>query len=122
MKDKLENAVDVMILTLKAYSPYDTGQLANVGIRRSTEELDTVLVGGSPAYYAVYTNEPWISPRWGGKKNPNEAWISKAVDAATPMIKAIFDGRVTQAEVDAYLDEQQITFVKNNKQGGYYDI
>ena len=24
------------------------------------------------APYAVYTNEPWVSPRWHGKKNPNK--------------------------------------------------
>jgi hypothetical protein len=21
-----------------------------------------------------YTNEPWVSPKWNGKPNPNEAW------------------------------------------------
>ena len=26
------------------------------------------------APYVYYTNEPWVSPRWHGKKNPNEGW------------------------------------------------
>lgn len=26
------------------------------------------------APYVFYTNEPWTSPRWHGKKNPNEGW------------------------------------------------
>lgn len=26
------------------------------------------------ASYAVYTEYPWISPRWHGRKNPNEGW------------------------------------------------
>lgn len=29
--------------------------------------------------YIVYTNEPWISPKWKGHKNPNEGWVKKAV-------------------------------------------
>ena len=27
-----------------------------------------------------YTNEPWVSPKWHGKKNPNEAWFQDAVE------------------------------------------
>jgi hypothetical protein len=26
------------------------------------------------APYMVFTNEPWLSPRWKGAKNPNERW------------------------------------------------
>lgn len=26
------------------------------------------------AHYVVYTDKPWLSPVWGGKKNPNEGW------------------------------------------------
>lgn len=27
-----------------------------------------------------YTNEPWISPKWHGKKNPNEGWFDRTAD------------------------------------------
>ena len=29
------------------------------------------------APYAPYTNEPWLSPHWKGKKNPNEGWFER---------------------------------------------
>jgi len=30
--------------------------------------------------YAVYTEEEWLSPRWRGRKNPNEKWFKKAFE------------------------------------------
>lgn len=35
--------------------------------------------GSEQAYYMPYTNERWISPRWKGKKNPNERWFDEAI-------------------------------------------
>ena len=32
------------------------------------------------APYVFYTNEPWTSPRWHGKKNPNEGWWDRMMD------------------------------------------
>lgn len=32
------------------------------------------------APYMPYTNEPWISPRWNGKQNPNEGWWNDAIE------------------------------------------
>lgn len=42
-------------------------------------EGNNIIVGGGIVDYAVYTNEKWISPRWNGKQNPNEAWVEVAV-------------------------------------------
>ena len=36
-----------------------------------------VYVNEDIAPYVPYTNEPWISPRWHGKKNPNEGWWNR---------------------------------------------
>lgn len=33
-----------------------------------------VYIDDSIAPYCVYTNDPWLSPNWKGKKNPNEGW------------------------------------------------
>ena len=35
--------------------------------------------GSKQAYYMPYTNERWISPKWHGKKNPNEDWFDEAI-------------------------------------------
>lgn len=44
-------------------------------------EADTsrVFVDENIAPYMPYTNEPWISPKWKGAKNPNENWFEKFV-------------------------------------------
>lgn len=52
-------------------------------------ENDKVIVGNDVAFYAVYTNEKWISPRWHGKQNPNENWINDIVSQAL----IIFSGK-----------------------------
>lgn len=55
--------------------------------RRSTGALrnsihtegNRIVVGGGNVDYAVYTNSPWISPKWHGAQNPNEAWADDTV-------------------------------------------
>ena len=37
-----------------------------------------VKVDAAIAPYVVYTNEPWTSPKWNGRQNPNEGWFEKA--------------------------------------------
>lgn len=36
-----------------------------------------VYIDDNIAPYVPYTNEPWISPQWNGKKNPNEGWFDR---------------------------------------------
>ncbi len=52
-----------------------TGNMADNALWYSIED-DVVDVYIHPAIapYCYYTNEPWISPKWKGKKNPNEGW------------------------------------------------
>ena len=52
-----------------------TGNLAFNGIRieATTSEI-VVYVDENIAPYMPYTNEPWLSQRWHGAKNPNEGW------------------------------------------------
>lgn len=38
-----------------------------------------ITVGGEAVNYMPYTNEPWISPRWNGKRNPNQNWWDLAI-------------------------------------------
>ena len=46
---------------------------------------DSLEVGGSTTHvkgyvkYAGATNNPWTSPRWHGKQNPNEGWVGATV-------------------------------------------
>lgn len=31
-------------------------------------------------HYMPYTNEPWVSPRWRGRENPNLYWFNKSAE------------------------------------------
>ena len=124
MRERIEQAISVLVMTLKAFSPYDKGRLSTVGIRIVYGSTTYIAIGGSEAYYAVYTNEEWISPKWHGKKNPNEDWIDHAIKAALPIVRDIFSGNVTENEVQDYVNEQQLKYVSMQKSKGvdYYDI
>ena len=49
----------------------------------------TLGIGGEPAPYATYTNEPWISEKWNGKQNPNQGWIQNGISSALPTLQSI---------------------------------
>lgn len=70
---------------LRALAPKDTGNLAYNAIKLEwlNEKTVKIYVDGDGvtgiAPYMPFTTEPWISPKWGGKKNPNEAWWDIAI-------------------------------------------
>lgn len=66
----------------QAIVPIDTGNLRyNATNYDSTGERSCeFIVDGKIAPYAVYTNEPWLSPRWHGLKNPNEGWVQGGLE------------------------------------------
>ena len=53
-----------------------------------------IRVDARTAPYAVYTNEPWVSPRWHGKKNPNEGWVEGGVELIAMYLAQSLGGRV----------------------------
>lgn len=56
-------------------SKYATGNLLSTfKIEGINDNVCRCSIGGKQADYMPYTNEKWISPRWHGKKNPNESW------------------------------------------------
>ena len=60
----------------------------------------TIWVDGFIAPYAVYTNEPWTSPKWNGIPNPNEHWIDNAVKRIAEMIAEQLDGTLELTDND----------------------
>lgn len=66
---------------LRSVSPIDTGNLRYNGIRYEFIDKDTCKIYVDPSIvpYMPYTNEPWISPKWNGKENPNEGWFQLGV-------------------------------------------
>ena len=80
---------------LRKKAPKDTGNLAYNAIKykwNSPTQFEIYIdVGDTDAFvkgeplvkgrapYTPFTNEVWISPRWNGKKNPNENWWNDAI-------------------------------------------
>ena len=65
---------------LRGLAPYDTGNLALNAIKMEMPSPNVCLiyVDESIAPYMRYTTGAWLSPRWNGKKNPNEGWWQDA--------------------------------------------
>lgn len=85
---------ELAIEQLRNLAPYDTGNLALNAIKMefvSSKEC-VILVDEAIAPYMPYTNEPWISPRWNGKKNPNEAWFDNAAELIAEILTDLFKG------------------------------
>jgi hypothetical protein len=84
------------VMTLKTLAPYDTGNLSINAIKYEWIDENTfkIYVDQSIAPYMPYTNEPWISPRWNGKKNPNEKWWQNAIAFIEDTICEIIDGEL----------------------------
>lgn len=58
-----------------------TGNLAFDALRYEIKDgAIIVYVNKRIAPYVPYTNEPWLSAYWRGKKNPNEGWWQRFVD------------------------------------------
>jgi hypothetical protein len=72
---------DMLVQAAPNVKRQSTGALRN-SIRI---EGSSVVIGGGIVNYAVYTNEPWISPRWRGRRNPNEGWVDAVVNQAIAM-------------------------------------
>ena len=86
---------------LRSISPYDTGILREtISATRIEKNAFKISIGGPPAPYAVYTNEKWVSPRWKGKKNPNEKWIDMGVQQVVKMIAEKIGGEISFNQED----------------------
>ncbi len=86
--------------TLRSLAPYDTGNLARNAIRLEFVSPKEALLYVSEAIapYMPYTNEPWISPHWNGKKNPNEGWFDKAAEIIAQRISERLNGEVKNVD------------------------
>lgn len=106
-RSQWENIFARAIAELKAKAPKDTGNLAYNSIKghwisetqyeiyvdMGDAGVDSPKVKGI-APYMPYTNEVWISPRWNGKKNPNEGWWNNAVEFIVKYIAKRVKGKV----------------------------
>lgn len=74
-----QNVVSIAITVVEEMRselvPYDTGNMARNALKYETVgNVFHITVDAAIAPYVPYTNEPWLSEKWHGKKNPNEGW------------------------------------------------
>lgn len=69
-------------------------------IRRVDQNTTEMMIDANIAPYVVYTNEPWISPKWNGKKNPNQGWFERATEAVAVELAAMLGGTLERKGVD----------------------
>lgn len=95
---EFQAAVYEVVGEMRRIAPRDTANLALNAIKIEFVDADTarIIVDQTVAPYMPYTNEPWISPKWHGKKNPNEGWFDKFVKRAAEIISEHFQGDVTE--------------------------
>ncbi len=109
--DRLEQTADFLLVWLQIKAPKDTFNLAINGIRKAYDDLTgypIIVIGGETAPYAIYTNEVWLSARWGGKTNPNQEWIQRAIIEVIDTIKSIMSGVITQEDLIKLQENNQL--------------
>ena len=83
---------------LRSLAPYDTGNLSQNAIRIEfpSPSVCLIYVDESIAPYMPFTTRPWISPRWKGRKNPNEGWWQAAGELIVESIAQEVQGEITK--------------------------
>lgn len=90
---KIEIALINAFNELRNITPIDTGNLRYNALRYEWEapNIFVIYISGNGksgiAPYMPFTNEEWVSPRWHGKKNPNEGWFEKGVKLVAKTIR-----------------------------------
>lgn len=81
------------------FCPVDSGNLANNAVTLEYGDgYFRIYVDEGVAPYMPYTNEPWISPKWHGRKNPNLYWFDAAVEACMAMLETELHGVVRKTD------------------------
>lgn len=98
--DDFQKMCHDIALHFQMSAPKDTGNLAYNAIKYEFVNLNEchIYVDEAIAPYMPYTNEPWISPRWKGKKNPNEKWWQETVSEAIEYMIAYYNAQPLQQE------------------------
>lgn len=91
-------AVTAAYNAFRAIVPIDTGNMRYNATRLESvgNGVFKIRVSEAVAPYVPYTNEPWISPRWNGKKNPNEGWFESGTELVATVLAQNLGGTVTK--------------------------
>lgn len=93
---KFRQACEKAVKQLRGLAPYDTGNLAKNAIKIEFPSANEchIYVDESIAPYMPFTTRPWVSPKWRGKKNPNEGWWQAAGELIAEYIAELVGGEI----------------------------
>ncbi len=85
-----------VMTVFKSVVPIRTGNLKENAVKFSYkgDGIWVIEIDQSIAPYMPYTNEPWIAPKWHGKKNPNEHWFDVAAELIATLLAQELQGRL----------------------------
>ena len=98
----LDREAEMTTNFFRLLEPFHTGNMAQNATRYEIfpNSLSWRLrIDPAIAPHAVYTNAPWISPKWNGKKNPNEGWFDTSARMVAEHLAAIYGGILTEREL-----------------------
>ena len=119
-EERFRQVCNEMCTWLRGFAPKDTGNLAYNAIKiefPSTKEC-LIYVDESIAPYMPFTTRPWVSPRWNGKKNPNEDWWQMAGVNIYERLRRELKGKSTNKNRDNVLWDDYKRWFKNWSHGG----
>ena len=91
------------VQTVRDRAPINTGNLRYNAVNYEQRDENTFVIyvdyydaksKSGIAWYMPYTNEPWVSPKWKGKKNPNEGWWKDAAGKVAQEIADALGGEI----------------------------
>lgn len=88
----------------KRITPIDTGNMRYNAVKIVYTDGGNechIYVDEAIAPYVFYTNEPWISPKWHGKKNPNEGWLDNGAQIIDERIRQRLGAKLSKNNIIA---------------------
>lgn len=96
---KVHEIADECLFLIRAFCPEHTGNLSRNGVKLEFGDgYFRIYVDEEVAPYMPYTNEPWISPKWHGRKNPNLYWFDNGVSACFDYLETALRGIVRKED------------------------
>lgn len=87
-----------IMTVFKSVVPIRTGNLKENAVKLVDKGNGVweITIDQSIAPYMPYTNEPWVSPKWKSKKNPNEHWFDDAAGLIALLIAQELNGTLSK--------------------------
>ena len=97
-QDVIDAAFMIWYSMRDEWVPRRTGNLAFNALQFAVENnvIHIWVDDKAIAPYMPYTTEPWISPKWNGKQNPNEGWWDRFAAEFARRLAEKLNGRLEQ--------------------------